>query len=206
MSLLGFKRLATILAGVSILSIAATSSAVITFSNVNFAGSAPLISGASFATGATDIDFTLPNAIVGDFQVLRQGTITITYEATSPTAIVMDQMVLSVLGGLLGSGQVQFSEVIEDLVTPGVIGVLSPVTVTSNSQLPWTGNIVFSRASNHIKVKKEFFLIANPDTQALDLARISFVEQNLVTVPEPASMIGLGLGLSAIIARRRNRK
>lgn len=206
MTCFALKRMRTIAAGTLLFGVAAASHAAITFSNVNIAGSAPLISGATFATGTSDIDFTLPNAVVGDFQVLRQGTITITYEAQSDLAIVMDQMVLSVLGGILGSGQVHFSEVIEDLVTPGVIGVLAPQVITANSQLPWTGNIVFSRPSTHIKVKKEFFLIAQPDTQALDIARISFIEQNLVTVPEPGTMAAVGLGFSALVARRRRRK
>lgn len=199
------RRVLATMLGTAILGIAGVASAQITFSNITFSGTPQLIAGASFFTGATDIDFVLPNAVVGDFQPLRQGLVTITYEATSVTPMVMDEMVLTVLGGLSGSGLVQFSEVIEDMVFPGFIGSLGPITVNSNSQFPWSGNIHFSRSSTHIKVKKDFFLIAQPDTQELDLARISLVEQNLVVVPEPATMAAMGLGLAGLLARRRRK-
>jgi hypothetical protein len=187
------------------LMISAAQASAITFTNVTFAGTPQLISGASFTTGATDIDFSLPNAVVGDFQPLRQGSVIITYEAMSDTPMVMDQMVLTVLGGLFGSGQIQFSEVIEDMVNPGIIGSSGVININNNNQLPWSQNIEFTRATTHIKVKKEFFLIAEPDTPALDLARISLVEQNLVVVPEPGTMAAVGLGLTALIARRRRK-
>lgn len=206
MRLFGFRRAVLAVGCLLALCAARASHAAITFFNVNITGSAPLIAGSSYITGSTDIDFSLPNAVVGDFQPLRQGVVTITYEAMSAQPMVMDEMVLTVLGGLSGSGLIQFSEVVEDMVTPGIIGSVGPITITSNSQLPWSGNIVFTRPSTHIKVKKDFFLFAQPDTQALDLARISLVEQNLVVVPEPTSLAVLGLGALAAVVRKRKRR
>lgn len=191
--------------GFLVLGIAASSQAVIVFSNVSITGTPSLISGASFVTSDTDIDFTFPNAIVGDFQVVRTGQLNITYEATSVNVPAMNQMIAIFLGGLSGSGVIQYSEVIEDMVVPGIIASQPLTTITSNSQLPFMATLDFLRPSTHIKVKKEIFLIAEPNTNALDFARVSLVEQGLNVVPEPASMAALGLGLAAVASRRRRK-
>lgn len=200
-----FKKsgITTILAGALLLGLASTSNALIIFSNVTINGTPALIAGATFFTGASDIDFIFPNAVVGDFQPVRQGVITLTYEATSSDPL--SGMSYSLLGGVSGSGLIQFSEVVEDMVNPGIIGTAGPFTITNNSQLPFNTTFEFSRTSTHIKVKKDFFLIAEPNTEVLDLARISLVEQNLQAVPEPTSMAAIGIGLAAIVARRRRK-
>ncbi len=191
------------LASALLLGLTASSQAVITFSNITFSGTPNLISAATFNTGNFDIDFTLPNAVVGDFQVARQGVITITYEAQSNDP--MSAMVYTLLGGVAGNGLIQFSEVVEDMITPGIIGTLPTQTITSNSQLPFSTSFDFIRSSTRIKVKKDFFLIAEPNSQVLDLARIAFFEQNISVVPEPASMAALGIGFAALVARRRRK-
>ena len=81
-----FARVAVVIAAMS--AFAASSQAVITFSNVTITGTPQLVAGATFNTSTFDIDFTTPNAIVGDFQPLRSGAFTITYEATSDTAMM----------------------------------------------------------------------------------------------------------------------
>lgn len=164
-------------------------SANVTFSNVVIRGS--LSAGASFNTGACDIDFIFPSASVGDNLPARIGNIVITYEATAVDAISQDQMLLAALGALSGSGTIYFNEVVEDLDNPGVIATYN-VVLDSNSQLPHTATLNFSRPSTHVKVKKTLVLTA-VDTEAFDLANVSLVEQRLI--PEPASLLLLLLGL-----------
>jgi hypothetical protein len=52
-------------------------------------------------------------------------------------------------------------------------------------------------------VKKEITLTANPDSQDFDFAALGLVQQALSTVPEPGTMAALGVGIAALIARRK---
>lgn len=178
---------------------AATAQASIVFSNINITGS--LGGGATFNTSPTEIDFYLPEAFVGDpTDPVRNGTLTLEYEASSTDAMVADLMVLSVLGAIAGSGQVFVNEVVDDLVNPGVIANFAAL-IDVNSPPPLTADIAFSRGSTHIKVKKDFTLVA-ADTPEFDLANVGIVEQNLELVPEPASIGLLVLGTLALLRRR----
>ncbi|MDX2119175.1 MAG: hypothetical protein SFY96_13425 [Planctomycetota bacterium] len=193
------RRTITTLALAAAAGIAATANAGVTFSNVNITGT--LAAGATWATGGAgdDIDFSFPSALVGDGQNLRSGVITITFIAKSDTALNLDKLGLSILGGLLGSGTIIFNEVVEDLVNPGIIATYG-VTLNSASQLPHTADIHFSRESTMVKVKKTLILSA-VDTQAFDLAGVALVEQKLVPTPGAAAL--LGMGVLAMGRRRR---
>lgn len=175
-----------------------TSSFAIVFSNVTIGGS--LSSGASYFTGTNDIDFFFPEAIVGDpVDPIRQGNIIITYEAKTDTNLdFVDINIVSLLGALDGSGRIYFNEVVEDMVTPGIIASYDALILPG--ELPFFDTIHFDRPSSHIKVKKTFSLFAE-DTDAFDVAQISLVEQNFV--PEPATLLAIGAGLAALAARRR---
>jgi len=191
------------LVGLAILA-AVGSAQAITFSNVTITGDAGIVGTLGtdhfVNTGATDIDFTFNKAAVGDNLALRFTTINITYEATSSVAMVLNEMKLSATTLLLGSGHVRIVETIEDVATPGIIANFSKDYYVGTFAV--TENISFQRPSTHIKVKKTIFMDAF-DTQAFDRASIGLIEQNIKTVPEPATMAALGLGLAAIGRRRR---
>ena len=192
------RRTITSIALAAAAGFAASANAGVTFSNVTITGS--LASGAAWFAGAAgdDIDFTFPSALVGDGQTARNGVITITFIAKSDTALTLDKLGLSLLGGLLGSGTMIFNEVVEDLVAPGIIATYG-VTLNSSTPLPHTADINFSRSSTMVKVKKTIILSA-VDTQAFDLAGIALVEQKLVPTPGAAALMGMGV---LVMGRRR---
>ncbi len=192
-----------------LVAVAATTGAqAITFFNINVSGS--LAPGNSVNIFPDNIDFLWsPPATVGDpVAPVRFGNIIITYEAMDTTP--MNQMVLSVLGGLLGSGTIIVNEVIEDMGPGGGTLASGGATLTAGNWLPpsYTQTFNFSHSATHIKVKKTFTLLA-PDSreeQVIDLASISLVQQKINQVPEPATMAALGLGAVALVSRRRRRK
>jgi len=192
------RRTITTIALAAAAGIAATANAGVTFSNVSITGT--LASGAAWVLGGAgdDIDFTFPNALVGDGQQFRSGVITITFLAKSDKAMNLDKLGLSILGGLSGSGTIIFNEVVEDLINPGIIATYG-VTLTQNSQLPHTADIHFSRESTYVKVKKTLILSAI-DTRDFDLAGVALVEQKLVPTPGAAALMGMGV---LVMGRRR---
>ncbi len=170
--------------------------AEVIFSNVMIEGT--LVDGASYSTGFSDIDFSFPDAVVGDppDPPRRFGNIIITFEAQSD--LPLDRDTLSILGALSGSGIIFFNEVVEDHVTPGIIATHNAL-LDKNSDLPYTADLLFERTSTHVKVKKTFFLSAL-DTADFDLASVLLVEQKLL--PEPGTLLTVALiGLGAL--RRR---
>lgn len=186
-------------AGLALVAMPLTADAGVVYSNVSISGS--LGSGGTFVTGPNDIDFNFVSAIVGDAQPARSGNIIITYIASSDDGGSFSRMDLSVLGATLGSGTVVVNEVIEDLITPGIIASFGAVyTDSSGHSLPQTAEIQLSRSSTKVKVKKTFVLVA-PETANLDVASVSLVEQRLVPSPGSAALIGL----SGLIAVRRRR-
>ena len=170
--------------------------AEVIFSNVVIEGT--LVDGATYDTGTWDIDFSFPDAVVGDppEPPRRFGNIIITFEAQSELGLEYDT--LSILGALDGSGLIFFNEIIEDLVDPGIIATHN-VVLDENSDLPYTTDLLFDRASTHVKVKKTFFLSAE-DTVDFDVASVLLVEQKLV--PEPTTLLAIML-IGLPVLRRR---
>jgi hypothetical protein len=123
--------LACALAGAAI-----AANAQIFFSSVSITGS--LSNGATWSAGPTFIDFMFPNARVGDGEPTRSGNITVLYNANSQAPIFADDILVSVLGALSGTGHIFFQEVIEDLSDPQnpvIIGSHNAL-LTHNNQLP----------------------------------------------------------------------
>lgn len=170
----------------------------IIFSNVSISGS--LATGASYETGPVDIDFILPDAIVGDpVDPRREGDLVISYEAESTDPLTQDRLTLELLGALAGSGTISLTETVEDLITPGVIASYD-VVLDENSQLPHVAVLDFDRDTARIHVEKTLTLEAL-DTGEFDLAQISLIEQVLHEIPEPTT--GLALMLPALLLGRR---
>lgn len=178
----------------------------ITFSNFSITGqTVGLLNVDHFInTGVDDVDVTFNQAIVGDSLPFRQDTIVITFEAKD--AMPIKSVGFSFTNVLLGSGLINYQEIVEDFAGSGIIASYShPVVYAPGG--PQFGTIVFDRPSTHIKVKKTFFLFApdSTDVKVFDLAGIGLVEQKFELVPEPASMAALGVGVAALIARRRRK-
>lgn len=188
------------------MSVAAVSSAS-SFSNVNLQ-SPPLTTGSSWTALGNSISFFMPNAIVGDpVSPLRAGTINIQYDAYTPGPAIANEVGINLGAALSGSGTIFFQEQIFELDSLGNEVAGGPVGVISHAFLPgdstaWTGTISFSRAVERFRAKK-FFTLAAVDTAAFDLASIGIVNQNIQVVPEPASMAALGLGVAALLRRRK---
>lgn len=190
----------------------AVASQAVTFSNV-IIQAPPLSSGSSFTTLGNSISLFAPNAIVGDGQVLRQGTLFMQYDATNiGPAMIANQVGINLAGVCLGSGTIYFTEMIIELDSAGneVSGNIGSIThvFNSSSSAIWSDTINFSRPVLNFRAKKSFTLVApdtNPGTAVNDLAAVATVNQNIQVVPEPATMTALGLGALALIRRRRAR-
>ncbi|MBK8915927.1 MAG: PEP-CTERM sorting domain-containing protein [Phycisphaerales bacterium] len=181
--------------------VTSVANAAVTFSNVVFGGSLPA---PTAETSSHSIDFFFDQAEVGDpTDPVRQGNVTIMYEATSSVGLTQDLLVLSLLGALQGSGVIVFSETVTDLTSPNPDIIASHnVVLNANDQLPHVANLVFSRPSTHVKVKKEIVLSAT-DTQGFDLSHVGLIEQTFREIPVPEPMTALLLGLAGLGLRRR---
>ena len=193
---------ATVLLVALCFSVPVAHAGVINFSDVVIDGS--LANGATFSTANNAIDFFFPDASVGDGLPSRIGTLSLTYVAESTDGMDQNQMLLSVLGALQGSGTIFFNEVIEDISNPldPIFLASYGVVLDSNDDLPHTAVLDFARPSNLIKVKKNLTLTAF-DTGSVDFANVGLVEQTIRVVPEPTSLALCGFGLACMFVRRR---
>jgi len=120
--------------------------------------------------------------------------------------MVSNQVNVTLGAALSGSGSIFFTELIMELDNAGnelgLIGFISH-TFTPSSSTVFTGSIPFSKPVKAFRAKKAFTMSA-VDTQALDLAGVAIVNQNIQTVPEPATMFAVAAGLAAIARRRKS--
>lgn len=162
-------------------------------------------------TSAGQIDFVpgAPPFKVGDSTGFPSGTAAIIYNVTSAVAVTGIQLVLQ--GSVTDFGHINFSEFAEDSngnalgsISGSVVG--ASYTGGTNGAFTRTLTLTFDHPVFTFKVKKFFDMdISNQTLPSSSIASIGLIEQNMVPVPEPASMAALALGLGTIISRRRKK-
>ncbi|MBL8087791.1 MAG: PEP-CTERM sorting domain-containing protein [Chthonomonas sp.] len=203
------KKITGKMIAVALVATAAVGANALTFSNFVITGDAGIIGTLGtdhfIKTYDCDVDITFNKAWVGDNLPLRSTTISITFLVTAGANEMITGVQLAGNALATGSGLVQVSEIVEDQndFTNGINdGVLVTSTTSGSFNKAWT----LRKPAKFIKVKKSIFLSA-PNTDARDLAGIGLVEQRFIkAVPEPASIAAMGLGVLALVARRRKSK
>lgn len=188
--------------GVVLFGAISAATAEVTFSDVEVGGS--LASGSTWVSENSAIDFSFPDATVGDFSATDSGDIVITFHAHSTEAgIGASSVLVSVLGALSGTGSIWFNETVVDMNTGFTIADFS-TTYDSFEELPGVEDIDFSAVSDHIFVTKTFRLSA-VNGRSFDFANVSLVEQTFRedVIPTPAA--GIFLGASSLLLARRRR-
>lgn len=159
-------------------------------------------------TGQIDFVPGNPAFKVGDSTGFPSGTAAIIYNVTSTVAVTGIDLIFQ--GQVFDFGHIEFTEFAEDSI--GSLGSISgsvrgaSFSGGANGSYTQTMTLNFSRPVFSFKVKKTFDMdISNQTLPSSSIASIGLIEQNMRTVPEPASMAALALGIGAIAARRRKR-
>ncbi|MBL8048419.1 MAG: PEP-CTERM sorting domain-containing protein [Chthonomonas sp.] len=170
--------------------------------------SAPLSTGASWTTSGNAISFSTPNAIVGDPAATRSGILNIIYDVDAGAGSAINQVLANLGAVTMGSGQINFIEQVFELDSMGneVGGAIGTAThnFTPMSSGNWSGATNVFAPKRYLRIKKSFVMTASPDTPALDLAALAINNQSVaMVVPEPASILAIGLAGVAFLARRK---
>jgi len=160
---------------------------------------------------AMNVDFTptAPAFLVGDSTDFGSGVATIIYTVT--TSVPIDGIDLTVQGNVQQWGEVNWTETAE-------VGALNLGSIDGSwkgssysggvdGAYTQTAHFSFSEPVESFKVKKTFDIDIGPNRPpSQSVASVSLVEQDLDPVPEPCSLIALGLGASTLLARRRAKR
>ncbi len=213
------KKLALITASMSVVAF----SQAVTWNILTFPLGAMGVNATAYTTlGMTVVPLTLGNPAVGSNSVTLltpngnilgnnlSDNINWEYEVSNLGAPA-NAVTYSVAGTVYGSGQVIWQEQVfgidnlnNEIFLNSASGVIN-TTNTPGNGFGLNGSIALpANAYTKLRVKKLFTLITTTG-QGTQYASVGRINQSIQTVPEPASMIALGLGAAALIRRRRAR-
>jgi hypothetical protein len=189
--------------------------AQVTFSNINATYSMNPSSGTInwlvFPQGPTGmIDFTqnAPAFRVGSSTLFTDGASRITYDVTSATAL--NGFDILIQGDVENFGLVNYSIIAS--TGSGNIGTVSDAVLGAsytggvNGAFTKTYHLTFTQAVTSFSITHLSNIDINGQSvPSTSLALIGTIEHNFTSVPEPATMIGLALGASAMLRRRRRK-